>query len=103
MQHRVVEEPQAVEVPLKITDQALPVLKPEQPKGVLELKPDRDGNVWASGMYQGGIYMLDTKTNQVIWRGRASGTLEMKGVDKKISKSVEKLVKQFIKDTTKKA
>ena len=50
---------------LKITDHALPLMKPEQPKGVLELKPDRDGNVWASGMYQGGIYMLDTKTNQV--------------------------------------
>jgi streptogramin lyase len=50
---------------LKITDHPLPAMKPEQPKGVLELKPDRDGNVWASGMYQGGIYMLDTKTNQV--------------------------------------
>ena len=50
---------------LKITDHPLPVMKAEQPKGVLELKPDRDGNVWASGMYQGGIYMLDTKTNQV--------------------------------------
>src|SRR6185295_1988975 len=49
------------------------------------------------------VDFIDTKTNQVIWRGRASGTLEMKGVDKKISKSVEKLVKQFVKDTTKKA
>jgi virginiamycin B lyase len=49
----------------KITDHPLPVMKPEQPKGVLELKPDRDGNIWASGMYQGGIYMLDAKTNQV--------------------------------------
>ena len=49
------------------------------------------------------VDFIDVKTNQVIWRGRASGTLEMKGVDKKISKSVEKLVKQFIKDTTKKA
>ena len=48
------------------------------------------------------VDFIDAKTNQVIWRGRASGTLEMKGVDKKISKSVEKLVKQFIKDTTKK-
>ena len=47
------------------------------------------------------VDFIDTKTNQVIWRGRASGTLEMKGVDKKISKSVEKLVKQFIKDTRK--
>ena len=49
------------------------------------------------------VDFIDAKTNQVIWRGRASGTLEMKGVDKKISKSVEKLVKQFIKGTTKKA
>lgn len=48
------------------------------------------------------VDFIDLKTNQVIWRGRASGTLEMKGVDKKISKSVEKLVKQFVKDTTKK-
>jgi hypothetical protein len=56
--------------------------------------------------YSEGTLLVDfinVKTNQVIWRGRASGTLEMKGVDKKISKSVEKLVKQFIKDTTKKA
>jgi sugar lactone lactonase YvrE/5-hydroxyisourate hydrolase-like protein (transthyretin family) len=50
---------------LKITDHPLPVMKAEQPKGVLELKPDRDGNIWASGMYQGGIYMLDTKSGQV--------------------------------------
>ena len=49
------------------------------------------------------VDFIDVKTNQVIWRGRASGTLEMKGVDKKINKSVEKLVKQFVKDTTKKA
>ena len=45
---------------------------------------------------------IDTNTNQVIWRGRATGTLEMKGVDKKISKSVEKLVKQFLKDSQQK-
>jgi uncharacterized protein DUF4136 len=48
------------------------------------------------------VDFVDARTNQVIWRGRASGTLEMKGVDKKISKSTEKLVKQFVKDTTKK-
>ena len=48
------------------------------------------------------VDFIDARTNQVIWRGRASGTLEMKGVDKKISKSTEKLVKQFVKDTTKK-
>lgn len=56
--------------------------------------------------YEEGTLMvdfIDAKNNQVIWRGRASGTLEMKGVDKKISKSVEKLIKQYLKDTTKKA
>ncbi len=54
--------------------------------------------------YEEGTLMvdfIDTKNNQVIWRGRASGTLEMKGVDKKISKSVEKLIKQYLKDTKK--
>ena len=45
------------------------------------------------------VDFIDAKSNQVIWRGRASGTLEMKGVDKKISKSVEKLIKQYLKDT----
>ena len=48
------------------------------------------------------VDFIDAKSNQVIWRGRATGTLEMKGVDKKISKSVEKLIKQFLKDTQKK-
>src|SRR5215813_10229128 len=48
------------------------------------------------------VDFIDAKSNQVIWRGRAVGTLELKGVDKKISKSVEKLVKQFLKDTQKK-
>jgi streptogramin lyase len=49
----------------KIVDHPVPILKSEQPRGLLELKADRDGNVWASMMYQGGIAMLDTKTNQV--------------------------------------
>ena len=48
------------------------------------------------------VDFIDARSNQVIWRGRASGTLEMKGVEKKISKSVEKLIKQYIKDTTRK-
>ena len=48
------------------------------------------------------VDFIDVKTNQVIWRGRASGTLELKDVEKKINKSAEKLVKQFVKDTQKK-
>ena len=47
------------------------------------------------------VDFIDAKSNQVIWRGRAVGTLEIKGVDKKISKSTGKLVKQFLKDTQK--
>lgn len=57
-------------------------------------------NQYAEGTLM--VDFIDVRTNQVVWRGRASGTLEMKGVDKKISKSTEKLVKQFVKDTTKK-
>jgi streptogramin lyase len=49
----------------KVTDHAVPVLKDNEPRGLLELKPDQDGNIWASMMYQGGIAMLDVKTNQV--------------------------------------
>lgn len=45
------------------------------------------------------VDFIDGKTNQVVWRGRATGALELKDVDKKITKSTEKLVKQFMKDT----
>jgi virginiamycin B lyase len=49
----------------KIVDHPIPVLKPDEPKGVLELKPDQDGNLWASMMYQGGIARIDSKTGDV--------------------------------------
>jgi virginiamycin B lyase len=49
----------------KIIDHPIPVLKPDEPKGVLELKPDQDGNLWASMMYQGGIARIDAKTGDV--------------------------------------
>lgn len=49
----------------KVTDHAVPVLKPDEPKGLLELKPDPEGNVWASMMYQGGIAKLDVKTGKI--------------------------------------
>ncbi len=49
----------------KVVDHPVPVLKDDEPRGLLELKPDQDGNIWASMMYQGGIAMLDVKTNQV--------------------------------------
>jgi len=45
------------------------------------------------------VDFIDVRTNQVIWRGRATGALELKSIDKKINKSTEKLVKQYMKDT----
>jgi hypothetical protein len=47
------------------------------------------------------VDIIDVATKQLIWRGRASGTIELKDIDKKINKAVEKLVKQFIKDSKK--
>jgi hypothetical protein len=54
-------------------------------------------NQYAEGTLM--VDFIDVKTNQVVWRGRATGALELKDVDKKITKSTEKLVKQFMKDT----
>jgi len=54
-------------------------------------------NQYAEGTLM--VDFIDVKTNQVVWRGRATGALELKDVEKKINKSTEKLVKQFMKDT----
>lgn len=54
-------------------------------------------NQYAEGTLM--VDFIDVRTNQVVWRGRATGALELKGVDKKITKSTEKLVKQFLKDS----
>lgn len=48
------------------------------------------------------VDIIDPITKQLVWRGRASGTIELKDLDKKINKSVEKLVQQFVKDSKKK-
>ena len=57
-------------------------------------------NQYAEGTLM--VDFIDVRTNQVVWRGRATGALELKSIDKNINKSTEKLVKQFVKDTTKK-
>jgi len=49
----------------KATEIPIPVLKPEQPKGALDIEFDPSGNVWLSLMYQAGIAMIDRKTHQV--------------------------------------
>jgi streptogramin lyase len=49
----------------KVNDIAIPVLKPEQPKGGLDLELDPDGNIWLAMMYQAGIAKIDRKTHAV--------------------------------------
>lgn len=49
------------------------------------------------------VDLIDLSTNQLVWRGRASGAVELKNADKKINKSVEKLVGRLIKDINKRA
>src|SRR6266436_2104061 len=50
----------------KATDIPIPVLKPEQPKGGLdiEFEPGQK-NVWLSLMYQAGVARIDRKTHEV--------------------------------------
>jgi virginiamycin B lyase len=46
-------------------DIAIPPIRPEQPKGGLDVEFDPDGNVWLSMMYQAGISKIDRKTHEV--------------------------------------
>jgi virginiamycin B lyase len=48
----------------KITDYPIPVLKPDHPKGTLDLEADPDGNIWVGMMYQGGMAKFDRKTEK---------------------------------------
>jgi streptogramin lyase len=50
----------------KATDIPIPVLKPEQPKGNLEIELDTDQKgVWLALMYQAGIAKIDRQTKEV--------------------------------------
>src|SRR5215470_5060810 len=46
-------------------DIAIPVVRPEQPKGGLDLEFDPDGNIWLAMMYQAAIAKIDRKSHQV--------------------------------------
>src|SRR5262249_48381410 len=48
----------------KVTDYPIPVLKPDHPKGTLDLEVDADGYLWIGMMYQGGMARFDRKTEQ---------------------------------------
>jgi virginiamycin B lyase len=49
----------------KTTDIAIPAIRPEQPKGGLNIEFDPDGNVWLAMMYQAGIARIDRRTREV--------------------------------------
>src|SRR5438552_1614198 len=49
----------------KVADHALPLLRPDQPKGSLDIELDPDGNFWVGLSYQGGAVKIDRKSKQV--------------------------------------
>jgi len=49
----------------KATEFPLPTMKKGWPTGTLDLQPDKAGNLWLSGMYQGGLYEFIPKTETV--------------------------------------
>jgi streptogramin lyase len=48
----------------KVTDYPVPTLKPDFPKGLLDLELDKDNNLWVGMMLQGGIARFDRATHQ---------------------------------------
>ena len=46
----------------KVTDYPIPTLKPDAPKGSLQIDADAEGNLWIAMMYQAGVTKFDTKT-----------------------------------------
>ena len=50
----------------KVTDHAIPLLRPEQPKGSLNIEPEPQGeNLWVGLSYQGGAVKINRKTKEV--------------------------------------
>jgi streptogramin lyase len=48
----------------KAIDYVIPTLKPEAPKGSLQIDSDPDGNLWVSMMYQAGLTKFDRKKKE---------------------------------------
>ena len=47
----------------KVTEYRVPMMKPGYPTGGLDIEPSKDGELWLSGMYQGGLTAFDPKTS----------------------------------------
>lgn len=61
----------------------------------------RDIDVWQIPYTDSTLIVdvIDTKTNQLVWRGYDTNTIDMKNPDKRLGKAVESLMKKFQKDT----
>ncbi|HYT54708.1 MAG TPA: carboxypeptidase regulatory-like domain-containing protein [Verrucomicrobiae bacterium] len=52
----------------KVTEYSVPLLKKGSPTGMLDLQPDKDGNLWLALMYQGGIAKFDKQSEKFqVW------------------------------------
>jgi virginiamycin B lyase len=49
----------------KVTDYPIPTVRPEEPKGSLDLELDAKGDLWLAGMYQAAIFRIDRSTKQI--------------------------------------
>src|SRR5581483_3044891 len=49
----------------KVTDHAVPMLRPEEPTGTLQIESDPNGNLWVGMMLQGGVARYDRKEKKV--------------------------------------
>lgn len=45
------------------------------------------------------VDIVDAQTNQLIWRGYDTNTIDMKRPDRRLDKAADTLVKRFLKDT----
>ena len=44
------------------------------------------------------VDIIDGQTNQLIWRGYDTNTIDMKKPDTRLDKAVDNVVKKFLKD-----
>ena len=58
------------------------------------------GNVWVNQSLEGTaiVDFIDAKTNQVVWRGFVSRTVDPNKSDENIRKDIKKLIERFSKD-----
>ena len=61
----------------KLTEFAIPVQRPDYPKGTLDLEVDPEGNLWMSHMFQSGAVKFDKKTNSIALEQYSVGPVSL--------------------------